>query len=75
MPDEAAKREGERPDLNQPVANQPVANRPGADEPGDKPRQWDSTELLEGHSEAIIVHAGEVYRLRCTRNNKLILHK
>lgn len=39
------------------------------------PRQWTSAELLEGHVEAIIVHAGEVYRLRCTRNNKLILHK
>ncbi len=38
-------------------------------------RQWTSVELLEGHSEAIITHAGETYRLRCTRNNKLILHK
>lgn len=39
------------------------------------PRQWTSRELLEGQAEAIIVHAGEVYRLRCTRNNKLILTK
>ncbi len=39
------------------------------------PRQWTSRELLDGHTEAIIVHAGEIYRLRCTRNNKLILHK
>jgi hemin uptake protein HemP len=39
------------------------------------PRQWTSQELLEGHTEAIILHAGEIYRLRCTRNNKLILHK
>ena len=47
-----------------------------ADQTSDaKPRQWTSTELLDGHSEAVIVHAGEVYRLRCTRNNKLILHK
>ncbi|MEO8497524.1 MAG: hemin uptake protein HemP [Planctomycetota bacterium] len=45
-------------------------------EPSDlKPRQWSSKELLEGHSEAIIMHAGEVYRLRCTRNNRLILTK
>lgn len=40
-----------------------------------KLRQWTSTELLDGQSEAIICHAGEVYRLRRTRNNKLILHK
>lgn len=38
-------------------------------------RQWTSVELLDGQSEAIITHAGETYRLRCTRNNKLILHK
>jgi hemin uptake protein HemP len=39
------------------------------------PRQWTSAELLEGHAEALIVHGEEIYRLRCTRNNKLILHK
>ena len=46
-----------------------------ADQTDAKPRQWTSTELLGGHSEAMIIHAGEVYRLRCTRNNKLILTK
>jgi len=46
-----------------------------ADRTDASPRQWTSTELLEGHTEAIIVHAGEIYRLRCTRNNKLILTK
>ena len=61
MQDETAKSEGEQ------------AN---ADQPADaKPRQWSSLELLDGQSEAVIVHAGEVYRLRCTRNNKLILTK
>ncbi|MBI2477485.1 MAG: hemin uptake protein HemP [Planctomycetia bacterium] len=39
------------------------------------PRRWTSKELLEGHNEVIIVHAGEIYRLRRTRNNKLILNK
>ncbi|MBC8351777.1 MAG: hemin uptake protein HemP [Planctomycetes bacterium] len=39
------------------------------------PPEWTSSQILDGHSEAIIVHAGEVYRLRCTRNNKLILTK
>ncbi|MDA1049261.1 MAG: hemin uptake protein HemP [Planctomycetota bacterium] len=46
-----------------------------ADRTDASPRQWTSKELLAGHTEAIIVHGGEVYRLRCTRNNKLILHK
>jgi hemin uptake protein HemP len=39
------------------------------------PQRWSSEKLLQGHPEAIIVHEGEVYRLRCTRNNKLIPHK
>lgn len=45
------------------------------DRPAGSPRQWSSEELLEGCAEAIIMHAGETYRLRCTRNNKLILTK
>ena len=36
---------------------------------------WNSTDLLRGQREALIVHGGEVYRLRCTRNGKLILQK
>lgn len=32
-------------------------------------------ELLQGHREMIILHAGQVYRLMRTRNNKLILQK
>ncbi len=46
-----------------------------ADRAETSPRQWTSQELLGEHAEAIIVHAGETYRLRRTRNNKLILHK
>lgn len=38
-------------------------------------RRWDSAELLSGHREAIIVHGEDEYRLRWTRNNKLILYK
>ncbi|MGE0606889.1 MAG: hemin uptake protein HemP [Pirellulales bacterium] len=36
---------------------------------------WTSEELLRGSAEALIVHGGEVYRLRRTRNQKLILIK
>jgi hemin uptake protein HemP len=35
----------------------------------------DSQSLFEGHREVIIRHEGEIYRLRLTRNGKLILQK
>ncbi len=34
-----------------------------------------SVELFAGHREVLIAHGQEVYRLRLTRSNKLILHK
>jgi len=37
--------------------------------------RWDSEELLCGGRETIIVHGEDEYRLRQTRNNKLILYK
>lgn len=36
---------------------------------------WDSAELLGDAVEAIIVHRGQRYRLRCTKQGKLILYK
>ncbi len=39
------------------------------------PRTIGSEELLQGHREVLILHAGETYRLRLTRNGKLILNK
>ena len=33
------------------------------------------TELLRGRTELLIEHAGAIYRLRLTRNGKLILTK
>ena len=35
----------------------------------------DSASLLQGTRELLIAHAGEEYRLRLTRNDKLILTK
>lgn len=37
------------------------------------PRRLTSTELLDGHVEVVIEHAGREYRLRLTQNGKLIL--
>ncbi len=34
-----------------------------------------SDELLQGQRELFILHAGQIYRLLRTRNDKLILHK
>jgi hemin uptake protein HemP len=39
------------------------------------PRNITSTDLLQGDSEITISHNGEIYRLRLTRNGKLILQK
>jgi hemin uptake protein HemP len=40
-----------------------------------EPRILRSEELLRGDREIVIMHAGETYRLRITRNDKLILTK
>ena len=38
-------------------------------------KRIDSTRLLSGGRELVIEHAGQEYRLRLTRNDKLILTK
>lgn len=40
-----------------------------------RPTRFDSRALLRGDREILIEHAGETYRLRHTRNDKLILTK
>jgi hemin uptake protein HemP len=45
------------------------------DASGPAPGSIDSSQIFAGRREVRIVHAGEVYRLLVTRNNKLILHK
>jgi hemin uptake protein HemP len=39
------------------------------------PKEYESSQLLHGAKEILIRHAGEVYRLRLTKNDKLILQK
>lgn len=46
----------------------------GSNEPAAKP-VIASEELLQGSQEVEIQHGSDVYRLRVTRNGKLILHK
>ena len=57
---------------------QPAANSPQA--PAEPPRLprgvvWTSEEILQGTKEIQIVHRSEIYRLRLTKNGKLILSK
>jgi hemin uptake protein HemP len=41
----------------------------------ESPPSVDSADLLKGGREVLIRHHGEIYRLRLTRNDKLILNK
>lgn len=53
-------------------------NRPGGEArtlKPDAPAPLDSAELFKNRNEMVISHAGEHYRLRRTRNGKLILTK
>ncbi|MFC0677144.1 hemin uptake protein HemP [Lysobacter korlensis] len=53
----------------------PTTLRPAPEPVASRPASFDSQALLRGHREILIEHAGEVYRLRHTRNDKLILTK
>lgn len=61
------------------TAGQPCKTSPDARSSEEPARAavptWSSEQLLAGSKEAHIVHAGEVYRLLRTRNQKLILVK
>lgn len=57
-----------------PPQNGPLAPPP-RQHPTEPREAWRSEELLGGRSEVLIVHNDDVYRLRHTRQGKLILHK
>ncbi|MBX3414393.1 MAG: hemin uptake protein HemP [Pirellulales bacterium] len=48
---------------------------PADDAAANSPRVLNSQDLLQGHREVLIEHAGERYRLLLTRNGKLLLQK
>lgn len=56
-------------DLNRPESPAPAATCALA------PARFDGDRLFAGRREVIIVHRGEEYRLRITRQEKLILTK
>jgi hemin uptake protein HemP len=55
---------------------QPPAAKPETAQPAPgQPRRLESVALFGSGDEVLIVHAGETYRLRRTRQGKLILTK
>ena len=60
--------------------NDPTPDTGPSDPPGTPPSKLPtktitSESILEGQPEVLITHGEETYRLRCTRNGKLILQK
>lgn len=48
---------------------------PSMEKPAPQKRRLPVQEILRGQQEVVIVHAGGEYRLRVTKNGKLILTK
>ncbi len=53
----------------------PSSPRPGTPDGGQPVRRIQSRELFKDGKEVLIEHANQAYRLRITRQNKLILTK
>jgi len=59
-----------------PPADPKEAQPPSGQLPLEEHRRiWQSNDLLGDDPEALIVHRGQTYRLRCTKQGKLILYK
>jgi len=58
---------------NAPASDGALSTQPNAEPRSDQ--RIDSSRLLAGQRELVIDHAGQQYRLRLTRNDKLILTK
>ena len=60
---------------NAPKSEHPLPVKTDPEAAHDSSLAYDSGSLLKGLHEILIHHNGETYRLRLTKNNKLILHK
>lgn len=61
--------------MNEPVVDPLIEGQVSPSSAKRSVREVDSCELLRGESELLIRHDGELYRLKLTRNGKLILQK
>lgn len=57
------------------LPNDPVSSEASGEPTVTELRRIRSAELLQGEREVLIEHGSEIYRLRLTRNGKLILQK
>ena len=65
-----------RPFVNELKSDKPIREESATElSPSFPLREIDSSSLLQGEKEILIRHGDEVYRLRLTRNGKLILQK
>ena len=53
----------------------PAENTPPAEVPHSPAPVLRSSDLLQGRKEVVLEHEGEQYRLRLTRNGRLVLYK
>jgi hemin uptake protein HemP len=58
-----------------PPCRDPRLARPEPGGSGASRKRWTSGDLFDGDQEILIEHAGQEYRLRITRQGKLILTK
>ena len=62
--------------MNNPESDKPIRDVSAVDLPSSSPlREINSSSLLQSEKEILIRHGDEVYRLRLTKNGKLILQK
>ncbi|MEJ2611926.1 MAG: hemin uptake protein HemP [Candidatus Thiodiazotropha sp.] len=57
------------------LPNNDQTRQTNASRPPSAQIHFDTHELFQGRQELLIQHAGQLYRLRITRQNKLILTK
>jgi hemin uptake protein HemP len=62
-------------DQREPIACLPIRPRQGSESSPAERRFYRSQDLFGNSNELVILHDAEEYRLRITRNNKLILTK
>ncbi len=71
---DSSKRRGPQSTLEAEMDHNPKSSNE-SEQSDSTPKEYESSQLLHGAKEILIRHAGEVYRLRLTKNDKLILQK
>jgi len=59
----------------EPVSDSELPLPDDGQSPSRQPRTWQSVDILQGAALVLIEHQGEIYQLRVTRQDKLVLNK